>query len=29
MKQIYQADYGYRDVAVRVERSYERQTPDR
>jgi tetratricopeptide (TPR) repeat protein len=29
MKQIYQADYGYRDVAVRVERSYERPAPDR
>jgi tetratricopeptide (TPR) repeat protein len=24
MKQIYEADYGYRDVAARVERSYER-----
>lgn len=29
MKQIYQTEYGYRDVATRVERSYERQTPDR
>jgi predicted Zn-dependent protease len=29
MKQIYQIDYGYRDVAVRVERSYERPGPDR
>jgi tetratricopeptide (TPR) repeat protein len=29
MKQIYQADYGYRDVAVRVESSYQRQPPDR
>lgn len=28
MKQIYQTDYGYRDVATRVERSYERQAPD-
>jgi len=28
MKQIYQADYGYRDVAVRVEKSYERPAPD-
>jgi Flp pilus assembly protein TadD len=28
MKQIYQTDYGYRDVAARVERSYERQVPD-
>jgi len=25
MKQIYEVDYGYRDVATRVERSYERQ----
>jgi tetratricopeptide (TPR) repeat protein len=25
MKQIYEVDYGYRDVAARVERSYERQ----
>ncbi|HEV2806358.1 MAG TPA: tetratricopeptide repeat protein [Chthoniobacterales bacterium] len=25
LKQIYEADYGYRDVAVRVERSYERK----
>jgi hypothetical protein len=24
MKQIYEVDYGYRDVARRVERSYER-----
>jgi len=29
MKQIYQADYGYRDVAARVESSYQRQRPDR
>lgn len=29
MKQIYQTDYGYRDVAARVERSYERPAPDR
>jgi tetratricopeptide (TPR) repeat protein len=29
MKQIYQADYGYLDVAVRVEKSYERPAPDR
>ncbi|MEY2490182.1 MAG: hypothetical protein QOC70_2124 [Verrucomicrobiota bacterium] len=29
MKQIYQTDYGYRDVATRVEGSYERPTPDR
>jgi tetratricopeptide (TPR) repeat protein len=29
MKQIYQIDYGYRDVAVRVEGSYERRAPDR
>jgi tetratricopeptide (TPR) repeat protein len=29
MKLIYQADYGYRDVAARVEGSYERQGPDR
>jgi len=29
MKQIYEADYGYRDVAARVESSYERQSPDR
>lgn len=28
MKQIYQTDYGYRDVAARVERSYERPAPD-
>jgi tetratricopeptide (TPR) repeat protein len=28
MKQIYQADYGYRDVAARVESSYERREPD-
>ena len=27
MKQIYQAEYGYRDVAARVEGSYERQGP--
>jgi hypothetical protein len=25
MKQIYEADYGYRDVAQRVERSYSRR----
>jgi len=24
MKQIYEVDYGYRDVALRVERSYDR-----
>jgi tetratricopeptide (TPR) repeat protein len=29
MKQIYQAEYGYRDVAMRVEGSYERPAPDR
>ncbi len=29
MKQIYQTDYGYRDVAARVESSYERPAPDR
>jgi tetratricopeptide (TPR) repeat protein len=29
MKQIYEADYGYRDVAVRVESSYERKSKDR
>jgi tetratricopeptide (TPR) repeat protein len=29
MKQIYQADYGYRDVAARVESSYRRPSPDR
>jgi hypothetical protein len=29
MKQIYEADYGYRDVAARVESSYERQAFDR
>jgi tetratricopeptide (TPR) repeat protein len=29
MKQIYQSDYDYRDVAARVERSYERPAPDR
>jgi tetratricopeptide (TPR) repeat protein len=28
MKQVYQAEYGYRDVATRVEGSYERPTPD-
>jgi tetratricopeptide (TPR) repeat protein len=28
MKQIYQTDYGYRDVAARVERSYERHVPE-
>ena len=25
MKQIYEADYGYRDVAARVESSYQRK----
>jgi tetratricopeptide (TPR) repeat protein len=29
MKQIYQVDYGYRDVAARVEKSYGRPAPDR
>jgi predicted Zn-dependent protease len=29
MKQIYQTEYGYRDVATRVEGSYERPAPDR
>ncbi|HEV2841315.1 MAG TPA: tetratricopeptide repeat protein [Chthoniobacterales bacterium] len=29
MKQIYQTDYGYRDVAARVEASYQRPVPDR
>jgi tetratricopeptide (TPR) repeat protein len=29
MKQIYEADYGYRDVATRVEGSYERPASDR
>ena len=29
LKEIYQSDSGYRDVAARVERSYERQAPDR
>jgi predicted Zn-dependent protease len=29
LKQIYQTDYGYRDVSARVERSYERQARDR
>jgi tetratricopeptide (TPR) repeat protein len=29
MKQIYEADYGYRDVAARVESSYERKAADR
>src|SRR5207248_2909431 len=29
MKQIYEADYGFRDVAARVERSYERKSEDR
>jgi tetratricopeptide (TPR) repeat protein len=28
LKQIYRTDYGYRDVAERVERSYERSAPD-
>ena len=27
MKQIYEADYGYRDVATRVETSYEQNIP--
>ena len=27
MKQIYEADYGYKDVAVRVESSYEQKQP--
>jgi tetratricopeptide (TPR) repeat protein len=29
MKQIFEADYGYRDVASRVESSYSRNAPDR
>ncbi|MEY2493758.1 MAG: hypothetical protein QOJ45_250 [Verrucomicrobiota bacterium] len=29
MKQIFEADYGYRDVASRVENSYSRKAPDR
>ncbi len=29
MKQIYEADYGYRDVAQRVESSYAQKSPDR
>jgi tetratricopeptide (TPR) repeat protein len=29
LKQIYEADYGYRDVAERVENSYARESPDR
>jgi tetratricopeptide (TPR) repeat protein len=29
MKQIYEADYGYRDVAARVESSYQRKAADR
>lgn len=29
MKQIYQIDYGYRDVAARVAGSYQRRAPDR
>ena len=29
MKQIFEADYGYRDVATRVENSYSRRAPDR
>jgi tetratricopeptide (TPR) repeat protein len=29
LKQIYEADYGYRDVAQRVESSYARKSPDR
>jgi tetratricopeptide (TPR) repeat protein len=28
MKQIYEADYGYRDVAARVESSYARKPPE-
>ena len=28
MKQIYEVDYGYRDVARRVESSYERNTSE-
>jgi tetratricopeptide (TPR) repeat protein len=28
MKQVYEADYGYRDVAGRVESSYRRNSPD-
>jgi tetratricopeptide (TPR) repeat protein len=28
MKQIYEADYGYRDVAARVESSYARKSPE-
>ena len=27
MKQIYEADYGYKDVAARVESSYAKQEP--
>ena len=27
MKEIYEADYGYKDVAERVERSYAKQEP--
>jgi len=27
MKQIYEVDYGYNDVAKRVERSYARNVP--
>jgi hypothetical protein len=27
MKQIYEVDYGYRDVAQRVESSYDRNIP--
>ncbi|MEY2509869.1 MAG: hypothetical protein QOE26_632 [Verrucomicrobiota bacterium] len=29
LKQIYESDYGYRDVAQRVESSYARKSPDR
>jgi tetratricopeptide (TPR) repeat protein len=29
MKKVYEADYGYRDVAARVESSYEQKAPDR
>jgi tetratricopeptide (TPR) repeat protein len=29
MKQIFEADYGYRDVSIRVENSYSRKAPDR
>jgi hypothetical protein len=29
MKQIYESDYGYRDVAQRVESSYQRKPTER